>query len=88
MRRRLQSVDQHLPGAPAFLAVKLVRVDDHDSIAPVQRDVLRPVTVRQAHEFTETRLRVLQAPTAALRLGGCGGPLRSFSGHADQISTA
>ena len=88
MRRRLQRLDQQLPGAGALQAVKLVGVDNNHGIAAMQRDVLRPITVRQANKFAESRLGVLKPPTAARRLcmGVCEN--RHFSSHADQISTA
>jgi len=68
MRRCLQSFDQQLPRGLTLQAVKLVRVDNNDGIAAMQRDELRSITVRQAHQLTETRLGILQAPTTALRL--------------------
>ena len=34
----------------------------------MQRDVLRPVAMRQPNQFAETRLGILKAPTTAWRL--------------------
>ena len=83
MRRGLQGLDQQLPGSCALQAEKLVCVDHDDGIAAMQRDMLRPVTVSQAHEFAEARLGVLKAPTTAGRLRGRMCQDRCFSGHAD-----
>lgn len=70
MRRCLQGVDQLLPGTRTFQAVKLVCVDNNDSVTAMQRDVLRSVAMRQAHQLAESRLGVLKAPTTAGRLRG------------------
>ena len=70
MRRCLQGVDQLLPGTRTFQAVKLVCVDNNDGIAAMQSDVLRSITVRQAHQLAESGLGVLEAPTTAGRLRG------------------
>ena len=43
--------------------MKLVSIDDYDGITAMQRDVLRAVAVRKAHEFAEPRFGVLKAPT-------------------------
>ena len=86
MRRRLQCVDQQLPGSRALHALKRICVDNNDGVTTMQRDKLRPIAVRQSHKFAESRLGVLKAPTTARRLrsGVCNGWY--FSSHADQIS--
>jgi len=70
MWRRLQSLDQQLAGSRALQAIEFVCVDNHHRIAAVQRDVLRPIAMCQAHEFAESRLGVLKAPATARRLPG------------------
>ena len=88
MWRSLQSLDQQLAGSRALQAIEFVRVDNHHGIAAMQRDVLRPIAVRHAHEFAESRLSVLKAPSTTRRLRGryCQG--WCFSSHADQNITA
>lgn len=87
MWRSLQSLDQQLAGSRTFQAIEFVCVDNHYRIAAVQRDVLRPIAARHAHEFAESRLRVLKAPATARPL-----PSRCLQGgyissHADQNTT-
>ncbi len=53
----------------------------------MQRDKLRPITVRQANQLTESRLGVLKAPVTARRLRRQVGQVGDFSSHADWIST-
>ena len=90
MRRSLQSVNQQLPRPSALHAPKLFCVHHHDGLTAVQRDVLRPVTVSQTHQFAETGFGVLEAPAAVSRnsLVGCFFSGLCISGHADQINTA
>ena len=87
MRRRLQSLDQQLAASRSLQAIEFVCGDHHYRIAAVQRDVLRPIAVRHAHEFAESRLGVLKAPATARGLRGrhCRG--EGFSSHTDQNIT-
>ena len=62
--RGLHGADEGLPGDAAFQAAKFFGGDDDDCIAPVYRDVLRPLAPHLADEFAEARLGVLQKPVA------------------------
>jgi len=88
MWRSLQSLDQQFAGSRAFQPFEFVCVDNHHRIPAMQRDVLRPIAVRHAHEFAESRLGVLEAPAIARRLRGrcCQGWF--FFSHGDQNITA
>jgi len=88
MWRSLQGFDQQLAGSRALQPFEFVCVDNHHRIPAMQRDVLRTIAVRHAHEFAESRLGVLKAPATARRLGGQYGRGWFFSSHADQHISA
>ena len=69
-------------------AIELVSVDHHHRIPSVQRDTLRAIAVRPAHELAETGFGILKRPAAAQRLNGWLGLRHFFSSHGDQNSMA
>ena len=83
MRRRLQRVDQQLPGSLALLALELGCIHYDDRVSTMQCDVLWTIAVRQPDQLAEARLGILQAPAALKRLVGRGFWSCGFSGHAD-----
>ena len=62
MRRSLQSLDEHTPGALAHELSKLDRANDHDLFTAVDRDMLRPLVLRPPDDLAESGLGVLQLP--------------------------
>lgn len=70
VRGCLQRLDQQLAGSRTPEAIEFVGIDNHRYIAAMQGDVLRPITMRHADEFTEARLGVLKTPSTARRLRG------------------
>jgi hypothetical protein len=57
MRRRSPSFDQQLSGSRALQAIEFVRIDNHQRITSMQRDVLRSIPVCHAHKLAESRFR-------------------------------
>jgi hypothetical protein len=84
----LQRIDQQPARACALHAIELVRVDHHHRVASVQRDSLRAVAVRPAHELAEAGFGILKRPRASQRLHAWLGLRHFFSGHDDQNSRA
>lgn len=70
MWRHFQCLDQQVEVSCTFQTIEPFGVNHHHRIAAVPGDMLRPIAVCQAHEFNESRLGVLKAPAAALRLYG------------------
>jgi hypothetical protein len=87
MRGCPAGIDKGTAGGIALETPEFLRRNHHNFIAAMYGDVLWPLAMNFAYEFTETRLRILQWPMTGARFSCRQFPrLRGsdISGHNDQ----
>jgi len=70
VRRRALRFHESRPSRIALEASEFLRRNDHDLIAPVNRNVLWTFGVYPPHELAESRLCVLKEPVSGCALRG------------------